>query len=87
MRLRSPIAPRIIPARPIMIPPVGKSGPGTISSSSANVISGSRSRRISPLQISARLCGGMSVAIPTAMPIEPLTKRLGNFAGSTKGSR
>src|SRR4030067_240996 len=36
---------------------------------------------------SARLCGGMLVAMPTAMPPAPLTRRLGNFAGSTTGSR
>ena len=32
---------------------------------------------------SPRLCGGMLVAMPTAMPPEPLTSRLGNLAGST----
>ncbi len=35
---------------------------------------------------SERLCGGMLVAIPTAMPVEPFTRRFGNFAGSTIGS-
>ncbi len=35
---------------------------------------------------SPRLCGGMFVAMPTAMPPEPLTSRFGNFAGSTDGS-
>ena len=35
---------------------------------------------------SQRLCGGMLVAMPTAMPEEPLTSRFGNFAGSTVGS-
>ena len=32
---------------------------------------------------SPRLCGGMLVAMPTAMPPEPLTSRFGNLAGST----
>ena len=35
---------------------------------------------------SPRLCGGMLVAMPTAMPPAPLTKRFGNFAGRTVGS-
>jgi hypothetical protein len=30
---------------------------------------------------SPRLCGGMLVAMPTAMPPAPLTNRFGNFAG------
>ena len=37
--------------------------------------------------ISPRLCGGMLVAIPTAMPDEPLTSRFGNRDGRTVGSR
>ena len=32
------------------------------------------------------LCGGMLVAMPTAMPDEPLASRFGNAAGSTTGS-
>ena len=36
--------------------------------------------------VSPRLCGGMDVAIPTAIPFEPFTKRLGNLDGSTVGS-
>ena len=36
---------------------------------------------------SPRLCGGMLVAMPTAMPPAPLTSRLGNCAGRTDGSR
>ena len=35
--------------------------------------------------ISERLCGGILVAIPTAMPSEPLMSRLGSLAGSTEG--
>ncbi len=35
---------------------------------------------------SPRLCGGMLVAMPTAMPVPPLTSRLGNAAGKTTGS-
>ena len=36
---------------------------------------------------SPRLCGGILVAIPTAMPSEPLTSRFGYRAGSTSGWR
>ena len=35
---------------------------------------------------SRRLCGGMLVAMPTAMPEEPLTSRFGKRAGRTIGS-
>ena len=34
---------------------------------------------------SPRLCGGMFVAMPTAIPEEPFTSRFGNRAGSTTG--
>ena len=37
--------------------------------------------------VSPRLCGGILVAIPTAIPVAPLTRRLGKRAGKTKGSR
>ena len=35
---------------------------------------------------SARLCGGILVAIPTAIPEEPLISRFGSRAGNTTGS-
>ena len=38
------------------------------------------------LTISVRLCGGMFVAMPTAIPDEPLISRFGTRAGSTSGS-
>ena len=38
------------------------------------------------LTTSVRLCGGMLVAMPTAMPELPLTRRLGMLAGRTVGS-
>ena len=34
--------------------------------------------RMTASQTSAMLCGGMLVAIPTAMPLEPFTSRFGN---------
>ena len=39
-----------------------------------------------PAATSRRLCGGILVAMPTAIPSEPLTSRLGNRLGSTTGS-
>jgi hypothetical protein len=33
-----------------------------------------------------RLCGGMLVAMPTAIPVDPFMRRLGSAAGSTVGS-
>ncbi len=41
---------------------------------------------MSAVQISPRLCGGMFVAMPTAMPAAPLTSRFGMRAGRTTGS-
>ena len=35
---------------------------------------------------SFKLWGGMFVAIPTAIPLAPLTRRFGKAAGSTEGS-
>ena len=68
------------------MPPVGKSGPGTICSSSPIDTEGLSITATSARQISSRLCGGMLVAMPTAMPPAPLTSRLGNRLGSTTGS-
>ncbi|MCG0900125.1 hypothetical protein IMAU10572_02633 [Lactiplantibacillus plantarum] len=36
---------------------------------------------------SAKLCGGMFVVIPTAIPVAPLTSKFGKRAGKTAGSR
>ncbi len=69
-----------------MKPAVGKSGPGMIFISWSTSTSGSSIRRTSPSITSPRLCGGMLVAMPTAMPEAPLISRLGTRAGSTCGS-
>ncbi len=66
--------------------PVGKSGPGSLRMSWPRVASGCLISSIVASMTSERLCGGMLVAMPTAMPVDPLTRRLGNFAGSTIGS-
>ena len=76
----------MIPQRPQMVPPVGKSGPGTCSISPARSISGSSIIATRASQTSPRLCGGMLVAMPTAIPPEPFTSRFGNFDGRTRGS-
>ena len=70
-----------------MMPAVGKSGAGMslISSSTAQCGCASRCRQASTT--SPRLCGGMLVAMPTAIPEEPLTSRFGTRDGSTAGSR
>jgi hypothetical protein len=57
-----------------------------ISISSSIVASGFFSRCRQASTTSFRLCGGMLVAMPTAMPAEPLTSRFGMRAGSTSGS-
>ncbi len=55
------------------------------SDNSSISISGLSKRATVPSITSPRLCGGMLVAIPTAIPSAPLTKRLGYLAGSTTG--
>ena len=77
-----------------MKPAVGKSGPftprrpvvGSSTMSASMPMFGSSRRRSVASRISVRLCGGMFVAMPTAMPPEPLTRRFGKRAGSTLGS-
>ncbi len=68
-----------------IVPPVGKSGPSTYLHRSSEVSSGSSMSAIVASTISPRWWGGMFVAIPTAMPVEPLTRRLGSLAGRTDG--
>ena len=72
--------------RPMISPPVGKSGPGTMSSRASSATFGSSSRATQASTISPRLWGGMLVAMPTAMPPAPLTSRFGIRAGRTTGS-
>ena len=69
-----------------MMPPVGKSGPGTYFSNVFVRAFGVAIRCSAASQSSAALCGGIDVAMPTAMPCEPLASRLGNAPGSTTGS-
>ena len=69
---------------------VGKSGPLTTFnkwvSSSSGLASGCSSAQKTPSDISRKLCGGMFVAIPTAIPALPLTSKFGKRLGNTSGS-
>ena len=69
-----------------MTPPVGKSGPGICFINSLTLISLLSIKAKVPSIISPKLCGGMLVAIPTAIPPAPFTKRFGYCAGKTVGS-
>ena len=69
-----------------MRPPVGKSGPETKRIRSSIGQLGLRMRWTVASMTSLRLCGGMFVAMPTAMPPEPLTSRFGTRDGRTVGS-
>ena len=75
-----------------MMPPVGKSGPSTSPSSATLLISastgtfGSSISMSAAVHSSAALCGGIDVAMPTAMPDEPLASRFGKAPGRTIGS-
>ena len=69
-----------------MVAPVGKSGAGMYSIKSSMDRLSSASKALQASITSLRLCGGILVAMPTAMPEEPLTSKVGILAGSTKGS-
>ncbi len=69
-----------------MIPAVGKSGAGTSSISSSPDSCGLASSARQAFAVSVRLCGGMLVAMPTAIPELPFTSRFGRREGSTDGS-
>ena len=69
------------------VPPVGKSGPGIISSS-VSVRAFGRTDQVQQCfaDLALHYVAEMLVAMPTAMPEEPLASRLGNAAGRTSGS-
>ena len=75
-----------MPLRPMIIPRVGKSGPVICCMRSASVASGFSNTHTQAFMTSLRLCGGMFVAMPTAIPDEPFTSRFGKRDGSTLGS-
>ena len=87
MMLPRPVSKALrMPLRPMISPPVGKSGPGTIFITSSSEISGLSIIASVASMISPGLWVGMLVAMPTAMPPAPLISRLGKVAGSTRGS-
>ena len=63
-----------------------KSGPGIICNNSSVVILLLSIYAITASTTSPRLCVGMLVAIPTAIPSAPLTKIFGTLTGRTDGS-
>ena len=71
---------------PETYPPVGKSGPVIISISFSIVISGFFIYAVIASHTSVRLCEGMFVAIPTAIPDAPLSNKAGSFPGRSSGS-
>ena len=68
------------------MPAVGKSGPGITSNNSSTVMSSLSITRKQASMTSIKLCGGILVAIPTAIPEEPLANKLGTRVGKTVGS-
>ena len=51
------------------------------------MVFGSSKSLIQAVTTSFKLCEGISVAIPTAIPDAPFSKRLGSLAGRSKGSK
>ena len=75
-----------IPSLPRISPSVGKSGPLITLIRSSSVTSSSSIILIIPSITSFKLCGGIFVAIPTAIPDEPFIKSVGILVGNTVGS-
>ena len=67
-------------------PAVGKSGPFMCSISFSVDTSGLSIVSTRPLMISIRLCGGIFVAMPTAIPSDPFINSAGTEEGRTEGS-
>src|SRR3989304_4752875 len=70
-----------------MLPAVGKSGPFIIFISAGRSVSGSSIMWMTPSMTSARLCGGIFVAMPTAIPEKPQGDRRQPGFGVTVGRR
>ena len=74
------------PSIPKISPAVGKSGPFICFIRSSTETFSSSIIATRPSIISTRLWGGILVAIPTAIPSEPLTRSVGTVVGKTAGS-
>src|SRR5882724_11671636 len=72
-----------MPWRPRMTPPVGKSGPRMIPLRSSMLSAGLAIIATQASITSPRVCGGLLVAIPRAIPPSPVTRGFGKRAGST----
>ena len=70
----------------VIIPAVGKSGPGIYFIKSLSSIFGFLLSSSTAFITSVKLCGGIFVAMPTAIPEEPLTNKFGILVGRTTGS-
>ena len=70
----------------MIVAAVGKSGPFIADIKSITSASGLSISIIVPSITSPKLWGGILVAIPTAIPDEPLTNKFGNLDGNTAGS-
>ncbi len=68
------------------MPPVGKSGPLINFNNSLTEHPGLLFKCMRASQTSFTLCGGIEVAIPTAIPEDPLAKIFGNCEGKISGS-
>ena len=75
-----------MPSLPKIVAPVGKSGPLITCIRSSFVTLSSSIIFIIPSINSPKLCGGIFVAIPTAIPDEPFARSAGICAGNTVGS-
>ena len=64
----------------------GNDGPGSTVINSSTVAFGLSISILAAAQTSRGSCGGRYDDRPTAMPLAPLTSRLGKAAGSTTGS-
>ena len=71
---------------PTIVAAVGKSGPLIYCINPSVVIFGLSINAITPSTTSFKLCGGMFVAIPTAIPEVPFNKSIGSLVGKTEGS-
>ena len=76
----------IMPFFPSTMPPVGKSGPFTISNIVSNRQFGESILLIVASITYPRLCGGILVAYPALIPVAPFTNMAGNLTGNTVGS-
>ena len=75
-----------LPEAPQISAPVGKSGPLTCFMRSSAFADGLSMSWTTASTTSDRRWGGMFVAIPTAIPADPLTSRFGKRDGRTDGS-